>query len=110
MAGKDAKRAASTSGGAKKAKRGSRRGSAAVGSVVRRHRRDIWGLAAIVAGLIVAGSVWFAAAGPVGEQIDRVLAAGFGLVRSALPVGLAAMGCRRTLGWTPQRCNRPGQP
>ena len=73
-------------------KRASRRGSAAVGSVVRRHRRDIWGLAAIVAGLLVAGSVWFSAAGPVGEQVDRILAAGFGLVRMALPAGLAAMG------------------
>ena len=73
-------------------KRASRRGSAAVGSVVRRHRRDIWGLAAVVAGLLVAGSVWFSAAGPVGEQVDRVLAAGFGLVRMALPAGLASMG------------------
>ncbi|MCY3644199.1 MAG: DNA translocase FtsK 4TM domain-containing protein [Acidimicrobiaceae bacterium] len=98
MAGKDAKSSRSTSNGPKQAKKGSPRGSAAVGSVVRRHRRDIWGLAAIVAGLIVAGSVWFAAAGPVGEQIDRALAAGFGLVRSALPVGLAAMGAAALWG------------
>ena len=87
--------------GAKKppgGKRASRRGSAAVGSVVRRHRRDIWGLAAIVAGLLVAGSVWFSAAGPVGEQVDRVLAAGFGLVRMALPAGLAAMGAAALWG------------
>ena len=98
MASKDAKRAGSTSNGPKQAKKGSRRGSAAVGSVVRRHRRDIWGLAAIVAGLIVAGSVWFAAAGPVGEQIDKALAAGFGLVRAALPVGLAAMGAAAIWG------------
>ncbi|MCE2512804.1 MAG: DNA translocase FtsK [Acidimicrobiia bacterium] len=66
--------------------------------MVRRHRRDIWGLAAIVAGLLVAGSVWFSAAGPVGEQVDRVLAAGFGLVRMALPVGLAAMGAAALWG------------
>ncbi len=79
-------------------KRASRRGSAAVGSVVRRHRRDIWGLAAIVAGLLVAGSVWFSAAGPVGEQVDRILAAGFGLVRMALPVGLAAIGAAALWG------------
>ena len=98
MAGKDAKSSRSASNGPKQTKKGSRRGSAAVGSVVRRHRRDIWGLAAIVAGLIVAGSVWFAAAGPVGEQIDRALAAGFGLVRSALPVGLAAMGAAAIFG------------
>ena len=92
MASKDAKRPSGTSNGSKQAKKGPQRGSAAVGSVVRRHRRDIWGLAAIVAGLIVAGSVWFAAAGPVGEQVDRALAAGFGLVRSALPVGLVVVG------------------
>ena len=98
MASKDAKSSRSTSNRPKQAKKGSPRGSAAVGSVVRRHRRDIWGLAAIVAGLIVAGSVWFAAAGPVGEQIDRALAAGFGLVRSALPVGLAAMGAAALWG------------
>ncbi len=98
MAGKDAKSSGSTSNGPKRTKKGSPRGSAAVGSVVRRYRRDIWGLASIVAGLIVAGSVWFAAAGPVGEQIDRALAAGFGLVRSALPVGLAAMGAAAIWG------------
>ena len=81
--------------------RASRRGSAAVDSVVRRvrpHRREIWGLAAIVAGLLVAGSAWFSAAGPVGEQVDRALAAGFGLVRMALPVGLAAMGVTALMG------------
>ncbi len=79
-------------------KRAARRGSAAVGGVVRRHRRDIWGLAAVVAGLLVAGSVWFSAAGPVGEQLDRILAAGFGLVRMALPVGLASMGAAALAG------------
>ena len=98
MAGKDAKGGGSTSNGPKQAKKGPQRRSAAVGSVVQRHRRDILGLAAIVAGLIVAGSVWFAAAGPVGEQVDRALAAGFGLVRSALPVGLAAMGAAALWG------------
>ncbi len=98
MAGKDAKSGESTSNGPKQAKKGPSRRSAAVGSVVQRHRRDILGLAAIVAGLIVAGSVWFAAAGPVGEQIDRALAAGFGLVRSALPVGLAAIGAAALWG------------
>ena len=69
-----------------------------MGSVVRRHRHDIWGLAALVAGLLVSGSVWFSAAGPVGEQVDRGLAAGFGLVRAALPVGLAALGAATLLG------------
>ena len=98
MATKGAKPSGSDAGKPSSGKRDSRRGSAAVGSVVRRHRRDIWGLAAIVAGLIVAGSVWFSAAGPVGEQVDRALAAGFGLVRMALPVGLAAMGAAAVWG------------
>ena len=98
MANNGAKPADRASGGSKPDKRSSRRGSAAVGSVVRRHRRDIWGLASIVAGLLVAGSVWFSAAGPVGEQIDRGLAAGFGLVRTALPVGLAAVGAAALWG------------
>jgi S-DNA-T family DNA segregation ATPase FtsK/SpoIIIE len=71
---------------------------AAVGSVVSRHRREIWGLAAVVAGLLVAGSVWFSAAGPVGEGVDRALAACFGLVRMALPIGLAAMGAAALWG------------
>ena len=96
MANKEAKRAHREADGSRSGKRGS--GSAAVGSVVRRHRRDIWGLAAIVAGLIVAGSVWFSAAGPVGDQVDRALAAGFGLVRMALPVGLAVVGAAAIWG------------
>ena len=45
-----------------------------------------------MAALLVAGSVWFGASGPVGEQVDRVLAACFGLVRMAIPVGLAVIG------------------
>ena len=98
MATKGAKPADRASGASKPDKRGARRGSAAVGSVVRRHRRDIWGLASIVAGLLVAGSVWFSAAGRVGEQVDRGLAAGFGLVRTALPVGLAAVGAAALWG------------
>ena len=98
MATKGAQPADRSSGGSKPDKRSSRRGSAAVGSVVRRHRRDIWGLASIVAGLLVAGSVWFSAAGRVGEHVDRGLAAGFGLVRAALPVALAAVGAAALWG------------
>jgi len=78
--------------GAATSKRASRRSSEAVRSVFRRHRRDISGLAAIVAALLVAGGVWFDVSGPVGEQINRALAACFGLVRMALPVGLAVIG------------------
>ena len=98
MATKEAKPARRGADASPSGKQGSRQGPAAVGSVVRRHRRDIWGLAAIVAGLLVAGSVWFSAAGPVGEQVDRGLAAGFGLVRMALPVGLAAIGAAALWG------------
>ena len=68
------------------------RASRAAGSVMRRHGRDIGGLGAIVAGLLVAGSVWISAAGTLGEGINWVLAAGVGLVSTALPVGLAALG------------------
>ena len=98
MATKEAKPARRGADASPSGKQGSRQGPAAVGSVVRRHRRDIWGLAAIVAGLLVAGSVWFSAAGPVGEQVDRGLAVGFGLVRMALPAGLAAMGAAALWG------------
>ena len=98
MATKGAKPARRGADASLSGERGSRQGPAAVGSVVRRHRRDIWGLAAIVAALLVAGSVWFSAAGPVGEQVDRGLAVGFGLVRMALPVGLAAMGAAALWG------------
>ena len=59
---------------------------------MRRHRRDIGGLGAVVAGLLVAGSVWVSAAGPVGEGVDWLLAKGVGLVRAALPVGLVVLG------------------
>ena len=51
-----------------------------------------------MAGLLVAGSVWFSAAGTVGEQVDRAFGAGFGLVRAALPVGLAALGVASICG------------
>lgn len=90
-------------------KRGSRKHSAAVGSVVKRHRRDIWGLATVVAGLLLVGSVWFSAAGVVGEWVDKALAAGFGLVRVALPVGLAAMGSAALWGGR-RRPARPARP
>ncbi len=74
--------------------------------MLRRHRRDISGLAAVVAALLVAGSVWFGVSGPVGEQIDRVLAACFGLVRMALPIGLVVIGAA-ALGarWHPKNRN-----
>ena len=77
---------------AKQASGRRRRASGAAGAVARRHGRDIAGLGAIVLGLLVAGSVWVAVTGPVGESVEWVLAAGIGLVRVALPVGLVALG------------------
>ncbi len=58
----------------------------------RRIRRDLAGLAAIVAGLIVAGSVWIAATGAFGEALNWTLSATVGLVRLALPVVLVTAG------------------
>ncbi len=66
--------------------------SQAVGSVLGRHARDIWGLGAVVAGLLVAGSVWVAAMGPVGEAIDKSLAWSLGLIRWLAPVVLVWIG------------------
>lgn len=74
---------------AKKRSQASRR---AVGSVMSRHSADLWGVGAIVIGLLVAASVWLGVAGVVGETIDDVLALGIGLVRLVLPVGLVAAG------------------
>ena len=98
MVGKGARRADRGVNGPQPAARRFRKGSVAVGSVVNRHRRDICSLAVILAGLLAAGSVWFSAAGPVGEQVDRVLGAGFGLVSAALPVGLSALGVASLCG------------
>ena len=98
MAKKGAQPARRGAKGPSAGRRASRRGSAAVGSVVSRHRRDIWGLATVVAGLLVAGSVWFSAAGPLGEGVDGALAACFGLVRMALPIGLTAIGAAALWG------------
>lgn len=57
-----------------------------------RHADDIWGLGAVVAGLLVAGSVWVAAMGPVGEAIDKILAWSLGLVRWLAPAVLVWIG------------------
>lgn len=57
-----------------------------------RHADDIWGLGAVVAGLLVAGSVWVSAMGPVGEAIDKVLAWSLGLVRWLAPAVLVWIG------------------
>lgn len=91
-----AKTAKSGSGGGRgaPARRGPARKpkSKAVGSVLGRHAHDIWGLAAVVAGLLVAGSVWASAMGPVGEAIDKTLAWSLGLIRWLVPVVFVGIG------------------
>ncbi|MFQ5556425.1 MAG: DNA translocase FtsK 4TM domain-containing protein [Acidimicrobiales bacterium] len=64
----------------------------AVGSVLSRHRADLWGLGLVVAGLLVAGSVWVSVAGPVGRAIDDLLGLGVGQLRVLVPLGLVAAG------------------
>lgn len=56
------------------------------------HQADIWGVGAILLGLLTAASVWIGAAGPIGEGLDDVLALGLGLLRVLVPVGLVLIG------------------
>ncbi len=56
------------------------------------HSADLWGVGAIVLGLLVAASVWLGGGGVIGGAVDDVLALGFGLVRMVLPIGLIAAG------------------
>ena len=74
--------------GAKKS-RVSRR---SVHSVLSGHRDDLLGLVTILLGLLTAVSLWFGAAGAVGVVVDDGLAAGFGLIRFVVPLGLVALG------------------
>jgi S-DNA-T family DNA segregation ATPase FtsK/SpoIIIE len=60
--------------------------------VLDEHRADVWGLGAIVVGLLVAGSVWVSIAGPVGDAIDDTLALAIGLIRVVVPVALVGLG------------------
>lgn len=64
----------------------------AVGSVLSGHQADIWGVGAILLGLLAAASVWIGAAGVVGEGLDDLLALGLGLLRIVIPVGLVGLG------------------
>ena len=63
-----------------------------MGKVVSGHAADLWGVGAIVLGLLVAASVWLGVVGVIGEGIDDVLALSIGLVRLVLPIGLVAAG------------------
>lgn len=64
----------------------------AVGSVISGHSADLWGVGAIVLGVLVAASVWLGGVGVIGGAIDDVLALGLGMVRMVLPIGLIAAG------------------
>ena len=63
-----------------------------VGGVLSGHRSDLSGLGAILLGLLSAASLWFGAAGAVGVVVDDGLAAGVGLIRFVVPLGLVALG------------------
>nr|NIR41439.1 hypothetical protein [Actinomycetota bacterium]NIS36460.1 hypothetical protein [Actinomycetota bacterium]NIT98712.1 hypothetical protein [Actinomycetota bacterium]NIU22346.1 hypothetical protein [Actinomycetota bacterium]NIU70969.1 hypothetical protein [Actinomycetota bacterium] len=64
----------------------------AVGAVLSGHQADLWGLGAILVGLLTALSVWFGAAGAIGTALDDGLAVGIGLLRVVIPLGLVAVG------------------
>ena len=64
----------------------------AVGSVLSGHQADLWGVGAILLGLLAAASVWLGAAGVVGEGLDDGLALMLGLLRVVIPIGLVGLG------------------
>ncbi len=74
------------------AKKGPSASRQAVGSVLSAHQADIWGVGAVLLGLLTAVSVWFGAAGVIGEGLDDGLALGLGLLRVVVPIGLVALG------------------
>ncbi len=85
----------SRSAGASKKGRGSKKSGVSrrsVGRVLSGHRSDLLGLGAILVGLLSAVSLWFGAAGAVGVVVDDGLAAGVGLIRFVVPLGLIALG------------------
>lgn len=78
-------------GGSKPARASGRSRKNALRSVVSRHRADLWGVVAALLGLLTAVSVWFEAAGPLGEALDDGLAWAVGLMRAVVPVVLLAV-------------------
>ena len=56
------------------------------------HRTDLWGVGAVLLGLLTAAGVWVGAAGVIGDALDDGLARGIGLPRIAIPLGLVALG------------------
>lgn len=86
------KRAPAKKSSAKRSSKGSSASRQAVGSVLSGHQADIWGVGAILVGLLAAVSVWLGAAGVVGEGFDDLLALGLGLLRVVIPIGLVGLG------------------
>ena len=56
------------------------------------HQADLWGLGAILVGLLTAVSVWVGGAGAVGDVLDDGLALAIGLLRVVVPLGLVGIG------------------
>jgi S-DNA-T family DNA segregation ATPase FtsK/SpoIIIE len=86
------KRAPAKKSGATRPSKGPSASRQAVGSVLSGHQADIWGVGAILVGLLAAASVWAGAAGVVGEGFDDGLALGLGLLRVVIPIGLVGLG------------------
>ncbi len=86
------KRAPAKKSSAKRSSKGPSASRQAVGSVLSGHQADIWGVGAILVGLLAAVSVWLGAAGVVGEGFDDLLALGLGLLRVVIPIGLVGLG------------------
>ena len=86
------KRAPAKKSSAKRTAKGPSASRKAVGSVLSGHQADLWGVGAILLGLLAAASVWAGVAGVVGEGFDDGLALGLGLLRVVIPIGLVGLG------------------
>ena len=70
----------------------------AVGSVMANHRADLWGVGAVLLGLLSAGAVWLGSIGFIGEVLDDGLALGVGLTRAIVPLALIGIGVLLVVG------------
>jgi S-DNA-T family DNA segregation ATPase FtsK/SpoIIIE len=86
------KRAPAKKSSAKRTPKGPSASRQAVGTVLSGHQADLWGVGAILVGLLAAAGVWLGAAGVVGEAFDDGLALGLGLLRVVIPIGLVGLG------------------
>ena len=83
---------ASARAGAKKSKQGPTASRKAVGSVLAGHQADLWGVGAILLGLLSAVAVWLGSGGFIGDVIDDGLGLGVGLLSAVVPVALIGLG------------------